>query len=55
VRKLNVRINKGATFAVVKVTRLVKGKLRFAVKATQIGSGQPKVTLTTQVSQTRRR
>jgi hypothetical protein len=33
----------------------VKGKLRFAVKATTIASGQPKVTLTTQVSQTRRR
>jgi hypothetical protein len=54
VRKLKVRVHKGATFAVVKVTHLVKGKLRFAVKATKIGSGAPKVTLTTQVSQTRR-
>jgi hypothetical protein len=54
VRKLKIKVSHGATFAVVKVSRLVKGKLRFAVKATQIGSGQPKVTLTTQVSQTRR-
>jgi hypothetical protein len=55
VRKLKVKVHKGATFAVVKVTRLVKGKLRFTVKATTIGSGQPNVTLTTQVSQTRRK
>jgi hypothetical protein len=55
VRKLKVKVSKGATFAVVKVSRLVKGKLRFTVKATKIGSGQPKVTLTTQVSQTRRK
>src|SRR4051794_6216767 len=54
VRKLKVKVHKGSTFAVVKVTHLVKGKLRFAVKATKIGSGAPKVTLTTQVSQTRR-
>jgi hypothetical protein len=54
VRKLKVKVHKGSTFAVVKVTRLVKGKLRFTVKATKIGSGAPKVTLTTQVSQTRR-
>jgi hypothetical protein len=32
----------------------VKGKLRFTVKATKIGSGVPKVSLTTQVSQTRK-
>jgi hypothetical protein len=55
VRKLKVKVHKGTTFAVVKVTRLVKGKLRFTVKAAKIGSGAPKVTLTTQVSQTRRR
>jgi hypothetical protein len=54
VRKLKVKIHKGSTFAVVKVTRLVKGKLRFTVKATKVGSGAPKVTLTTQVSQTRK-
>ena len=39
----------------VKVSRLVKGKLRFTVKAAKIGSGTPKVKLTTQVSQTRRK
>jgi hypothetical protein len=50
-----VRTRTGATFAVVKVSRLVKGTLRFKVKAAKIGSGQPKVTLTTQVSQSRRR
>jgi hypothetical protein len=54
-RKLKVKVHKGSTFAVVKVTHLVKGNLRFTVKATRIGSGQPKVTLTTQVSQTRRK
>jgi hypothetical protein len=54
-RKLKVRVKTGSTFAVVKVSRLVKGTLRFKVKATTIGSGQPKVTLTTQVSQSRRR
>jgi hypothetical protein len=54
-RKLKVTVREGSTFAVVKVTRLVKGRLRFAVKATTIASGAPKVTLTTQVSQSRRR
>jgi hypothetical protein len=54
-RKLKVKVRTGSTFAVVKVSRLVRGSLRFKVKATKIGSGQPKVTLTTQVSQSRRR
>ena len=54
-RKLKVKVRTGSTFAVVKVSRLVKGTLRFKVKATTIGSGQPRVTLTTQVSQSRRR
>jgi hypothetical protein len=54
-RKLKVKVRTGSTFAVVKVSRLVKGTLRFKVKATTIGSGAPKVTLTTQVSQSRRR
>ena len=53
--KLTVKVRTGSTFAVVKVSRLVRGRLRFNVKATMIGSGQPKVTLTTQVSQSRRR
>ena len=54
VRKLKISVKKGTTFTVVKVKRLVKGKLRFTVKATKVGSGVPKVSLTTQVSQTRK-
>jgi hypothetical protein len=54
-KKLKVTVKTGSTFAVVKVSRLVKGKLKFKVRATTIGSGQPQVTLTTQVSQSRRR
>lgn len=53
-RRLKVRVRKGSTFTVVKVSRVVRGKLRFRVKATRIGSGAPRVTLTTQVSQSRR-
>jgi hypothetical protein len=53
VRHLKVKITKGTTFIVVKVSRLVAGKLHFKVKATHIGSGAPKVTLTTQVSQSK--
>ncbi len=37
----------------LKVSRLKRGKLKFKVKAKKIGSGQPRVTLTTQVSQGR--
>jgi von Willebrand factor type A domain len=55
VRKLKVKVSRGTTFVVVKVSRLVRGKLRFKVKAVKIGSGQPKVRLTTQVTQSRRR
>jgi hypothetical protein len=55
VHKLKLSVRTGSTFAVVKLSRLVRGKLRFKVKATTIGSGQPKATLTTQVSQSRRR
>ena len=54
-KKLKVKVKTGSTFAVIKVSRLVKGTLKFKVKAATIGSGQPKVTLTTQVSQSRRR
>jgi hypothetical protein len=53
VRHLKVKIIKGATFIVVKVTRLVPGKLHFKVKAAKIGSGAPSVLLTTQVSQSK--
>jgi hypothetical protein len=52
-RKLKVTVTTGATNVVVKVKRLVRGKLRFKVKAVTVGSGQPKVALTTQVTQAR--
>ena len=51
VRKLRVKTSTSPTFTVLKVSGLTKGKLSFKVKATAIGSGVPKVTLTTQVSQ----
>ena len=53
VHHLKVKITKGSTFIVVKVTKLVAGKLHFKVKATKIGSGAPSVLLTTQVSQSK--
>jgi hypothetical protein len=49
VRKLHVKKESGQTFLVAKVSGLHKGTLRFSVKAAQIGSGEPKVKLTTQV------
>jgi hypothetical protein len=49
VRKLQVKKESGQTFLVVKVAGLRKGTLRFWVKAAKIGSGDPKVKLTTQV------
>jgi von Willebrand factor type A domain len=55
VHKLRVKVTSGSTFTIVKVSHLVKGKLRFTVKATKVGSGAPEVKLTTQVSQSRRR
>jgi hypothetical protein len=51
VRKLAVKKTTSPTFTVLKVSGLTKGKLTFKVKATAIGSGQPQVTLTTQVGQ----
>lgn len=50
-RKLTVERHGSSTFSVVEVKGLSKGNLRFEVKATKVGSGEPKVTLTTQVSQ----
>jgi uncharacterized protein DUF6636/VWA domain-containing protein len=52
-RRLPVRRTTSSTFSVVRVSRLAAGRLSFRVKATRIGSGAPKVSLTTQV--TRRR
>jgi hypothetical protein len=49
VRKLKVKKTNGKTFATAKVTGLRKGTLRFAVTAAKVGSGEPKVSLTTQV------
>jgi hypothetical protein len=53
--KLKVTRTVSTTFAVLKVSHLRKGKLHFAVKATTIGSGAPKVSLTTQVGQSSHR
>jgi hypothetical protein len=55
VRKLRITVRSGSTFSVVKVSRLVKGRMTFKVKAVKVGSGAPKVKLTTQVSQSRHR
>jgi hypothetical protein len=49
VRKLKVKTTSSETFTILQVSGLVKGKLSFKVKALTIGSGQPQVTLTTQV------
>jgi hypothetical protein len=49
VRKLHVTKEGGQTFLIAKVSGLSKGTLRFGVKAAKIGSGEPKVKLTTQV------
>ncbi|MGN6189480.1 MAG: vWA domain-containing protein [Conexibacter sp.] len=54
-RHLSVTMRRGSTFLVVKVGNLTRGKLRFKVRATSIGSGAPSVRLTTQVTQSRRR
>jgi hypothetical protein len=51
--KLKVVTRHGATFLVLKLSSLVKGTLQFKVRASKIGSGEPKVKLTTQVTQTR--
>jgi von Willebrand factor type A domain len=51
VRKLSIKSTSSPTFTVLKVSGLTRGKLTFKVRATTIGSGQPQVTLTTQVGQ----
>jgi von Willebrand factor type A domain len=52
--KLSTSQHQGSTFLVLRVSRLVRGTLRFKVRASRIGSGAPRVNLTTQVSQSRR-
>jgi von Willebrand factor type A domain len=54
-RHLRLTTRKGDTFLVVKVAGLTAGKLQFKVRATRLGSGSPRVSLTTQVTQSRRR
>lgn len=49
--KLKVSRKGSSTFTVLTVSHLHKGQLNFAVRAAKIGSGEPKVSLTTQVSQ----
>lgn len=49
IAKLKVKKTGSSTFAVAKISGLRKGTLRFSVKAAKIGSGEPKVNLTTQV------
>jgi hypothetical protein len=53
VRKLKITTVTSPTFTVLKVSGLSKGKLTFKVQATAVGSGQPQVTLTTQVGRTK--
>lgn len=54
-RHLRLTVRKGDTFLVLKVGNLTRGKLQFRVRATRIGSGAPSVSLTTQVTQSRKR
>lgn len=49
--KLKVQRTVGSTYTVLKISHLHKGQLSFAVRAVKVGSGEPKVSLTTQVSQ----
>jgi hypothetical protein len=53
--KLKVQRTVGSTYTVLKISHLHKGQLNFAVKAVKVGSGEPKVSLTTQVSQSSHR
>jgi hypothetical protein len=54
-RKLKVKRTTNATFVLLKISGLQRGRLKFKVKATKVGSGQPRATLTTQVSHSRRK
>jgi hypothetical protein len=50
VRRLKVSRRKGATFTTVRVSGLVKGKLRFFVRASKLSAPGTPVSLTTQVT-----
>jgi hypothetical protein len=54
-RKLKVSESTSTTFTLLKVSRLTKGTLHFKVRAAVLGSGEPKVILTTQVGQSTHR
>ncbi len=53
--KLQVTKTPSSTFTIIRVSKLRKGTLRFRVQAAKIGSGSPKVALTTQVGQSTRK
>jgi hypothetical protein len=52
-RRIKLVQRQGSTFLVVKLSQLVAGTLSFNVHAGRLGSGAPKVKLTTQVTQGR--
>jgi hypothetical protein len=54
-RRLKLTTRRGATFLVVKVGGITRGSLRFTVKPTTLAASGSRVTLTTQVTQSRRR
>jgi hypothetical protein len=54
-RHLRLTTRSGDTFRVVKLANLTRGKLQFTVRPTRIGSGSAGVSLTTQVTQSRKR
>lgn len=54
-RHLKVKTKKASTYWVVTITKLVPGKLHFTVKAKKLGSGDPKVSVTSQVSQSKKK
>jgi von Willebrand factor type A domain len=55
VRRLTIKRTSSPTFTVLKISGLQPGRLQFKVRATRVGSGAPRVTLTTQVRQSRSR
>jgi hypothetical protein len=55
VRRLRVTKRRGATFVTVKVSRLVRGRLSFKLRARRIATPGASVELTTQLVRSRRR
>ena len=54
-RQLKVTRKVSSTFEVIEISGLSKGQLKFKVAAAKVASGEPKVSLTTQVSQKKKR